>query len=182
MSFLFALLSAQRLGYTYVKTNLALLPIAVVNVGAEFKLSDRNTFQTDILVSPWKSFAGAHAQMLTMHAEGRHYFKEAFEGFYGGINIGGGVYNMTKWDHFGLHQYQKGYTYMAGVTLGYQCRLNRLWNLDMFAGGGIVQSQYKGYEYAPDGSVFRYDGAKGFNRSGEILPYRGGIMLSYKFR
>ena len=42
----------------YIKANALLLPAGVMNVGAEYRLSKKYTLQGDILVSPWKSFAG----------------------------------------------------------------------------------------------------------------------------
>lgn len=167
---------------SYIKVNTLFLPVGVLNGGAEFQISDKNTIQADVFISPWKSVAGEHAQLYFAVGEFRHYLKGSFSGFYGGLNLGAGIYNMTKWDHFRLHQYEAGFTFLLGASAGYQWTIAPRWNLDAFIGGGISQSQYKGYQYLNKNLVFRYDGARGWNKSGELLPYRGGLMLSYKIR
>ena len=54
--------------------------------------------------------------------------------------------------------------------------------LEFFIGAGLTQSWYKGYKGLrrvdlddPDETVYR-----SFNGSGEIVAYRGGLMLTYK--
>jgi hypothetical protein len=51
--------------------------------------------------------------------------------------------------------------------------------MDIYAGIGTSQDFYKGYVRSTGA---RYDVAEGFNKSGEILPYRGGVMISYKLK
>lgn len=164
---------------TYIKGNALLLPIGVLNVGVEQQLSDRYTLQADILASPWKSFAGAHAQIYMGHIEGRYYFDHAFSKWYLGANAGAGVFDVTKWNYRGSGKYQRGYTFMIGAVGGYQFSWKENWNIDVFLRLGDAQSFYHGYENVPP-SLFRYDGAERWNKSGEVLPYGGGIMLSYK--
>jgi hypothetical protein len=48
--------------------------------------------------------------------------------------------------------------------------------LDYFLGGN-QQGFYHGY-YLSTGE--RYETAKNWNKSGEWLPYRGGVMVSYR--
>ena len=64
-----------------------------------------------------------------------------------------------------------------GITVGYKVKINDKFMLDCFVGGGSSQGFYKGYNLS-DGA--RYDGAEHYNKSGEWLPYRGGVMVSYK--
>ena len=49
--------------------------------------------------------------------------------------------------------------------------------LDCFLGGGWHQGFYKGYLLS---TGERYEHAENYNKSGEWLPYRGGVMVSYK--
>jgi len=72
---------------------------------------------------------------------------------------------------------EKGFGYFIGATIGYEKKLNDRFMLDFFLGGGSHQAFYKGY-YLSTGE--RYDKAKNYNKSGEWLPYRGGIMISYR--
>lgn len=176
-----------------LKANALFLPIGIVNVAGEFQLSKKITLQGDILVSPWKSFAGHELQYYSASIEGRYYFKEAFSGFYLGANIAGSAYTFQKWNYWPdepyineknevftkSNLYQKGYSVIFGGTAGYQFRLSDKWSMDIYGSIGTSQDFYKGYER---GTGKRYDDAVGYNRSGEILPYRGGIMIAYKIR
>lgn len=183
---------------TYIKANALFLPVGIVNVGIERQLSEHFTVQGDVFISPWKSFAGKHAQAYLLGFDGRYYFSKAFEKFYVGANITGGLYNVQKWnywnDNFYAHKdgevtpyiqsnlYQKGFTFVFGAVGGYQFKIKERWNIDLYLGIGTMQSYYKGYDKL---SGDRYDEGvdsmgNEWNKSGEWLPYRGGVMISYK--
>lgn len=183
---------------TYIKANALFLPVGMLNVGVERQVSEHTTVQADIFMSPWKSFAGKHAQVYLVGFDGRYYFSKAFDKFYVGLNISGGYYNIQKWnywnDNFYVHKdgeispyiqsnlYQKGYTLVLGGVAGYQFKWKERWNIDLYLGVGSMQSFYKGYDEL---SGDRYDNGvdsegRDWNRSGEWVPYRGGVMLSYK--
>lgn len=177
--FISGLLFSQEENPIYIKANASLIPLGLVNVGAEIGLSEHYTMQGDIFVSPWKSFFGNHARVGMGHLEGRYYFSEAFKKWYLGINAGVGVFDLTKWNYKDTNQYQRGFNYMVGASVGYQFLFNDKWNLDVFVGGGMSQAFYHGY----DGNTGqRYDSAEKWNKSGEWIPYRGGLMLSYKIK
>lgn len=180
----------------YVKGNALLIPIGVINAGLEYQLTNKITLQGDVLISPWKSFAGHEAQIYMGTIEGRYYFKEAFKGWHVGANVSVGAYTIQKPSYWNdrvyidsqvgipseyIHSqlYQKGYSILYGVEGGYQFRLADNWNMDIFAGIGNSQDFYKGYVR---GTGERYDSADGYNRSGEWLPYRGGVMISYRLK
>ena len=177
----------------YVKGNALFLPIGILNVGIEKQLSSKYTLQGDIFISPWKSFAGHELQIYSLSIEGRYYFKEAFKHWYIGGNIALSAYNLQKWNYWGdgisenwngemlvdSNLYQKGYSVAFGVTGGYQFQLSDRLNLDIYATVGTSQGYYKGYDRS---TGRRYDAAEKFNKSGEIIPYRGGIMISYKLK
>lgn len=177
----------------YIKGNAALAPIGILNVGIEKQLNKKFTLQGDILVSPWKSFAGHELQYYSLSVEGRYYFNEAFSHWYIGANIAASAYNIQKWNYWNdnisvsesgevyvnSNLYQKGYSVIFGVTGGYQFQLSDRWNMDIYAAVGTSQDFYKGYDRT---TGRRYDVAEKFNKSGEIIPYRGGIMISYKLK
>lgn len=177
----------------YVKGNALFLPIGIINLGVEKQVSSKYTLQGDVFISPWKSFAGHELQFYSVSAEGRYYFNEAFKHWYVGANLSFAAYNLQKWNYWKdtpyvtdtgeIYQknnlYQKGFSIMLGVTGGYQFQLSERWNLDLYATIGTSQGFYKGYDRT---TGKRYDGAEGLNRSGEIIPYRGGVMISYKFK
>lgn len=177
----------------YLKGNALLAPIGVINVGLEKQLSPKITIQGDVLVSPWKSFAGHEMQYYSLSFEGRYYFNEAFKHWYVGANIGASAFNLQKWNYWKeityindqneafvkSNLYQKGFSFLIGVTGGYQFQVSDRWNIDIYATIGSSTDFYKGYDRT---SGRRYDSAKKFNKSGEFLPYRGGVMISYKLK
>ncbi|MBP0611464.1 DUF3575 domain-containing protein [Chryseobacterium sp. cx-311] len=178
----------------YVKGNAVLLPVGVLNVGAEYQLNNKFTLQADALVSPWKSFSGHQAQLYMLGMDGRYYFDRAFRRWYVGLNIsalrfiaqkpnywGEGPYQLTPnspiYNKSDL--YQDGYAVLIGAVAGYQFQISEKWNIDLFVAGGNAQSLYRGYH---ENLGIRYDELTGWNRSGEWIPYRGGVMISYKLR
>jgi hypothetical protein len=177
----------------YIKGNALFAPIGILNLGLEKQISPKYTLQGDVFISPWKSFAGHELQIYSLSVEGRYYFKEAFKNWYLGANIGFAAYNLQKWSYWNdksfenwngeilinSNLYQKGVSVMLGVTAGYQFQLSERWNLDLYATVGTSQGFYKGYDRT---TGKRYDSAKEFNKSGEIIPYRGGVMISYKLK
>lgn len=174
--------NAQSNGHQlYGKVNALVLPVGMFNAGLEYQLSPKYTLQGDVFISPWKSFAGNHAQVYMGHIESRYYFNEAFKHWYVGVNGGAGVFDLTKWNYSGTEKFQRGFTFMLGATVGYQFQVNDKLNLDVFVGGGTSQAFYHGYESVPPNFV-RYDIAHKWNKSGEFIPYRGGLMLSYKLK
>lgn len=178
----------------YVKGNALFLPIGIFNLGIEKQISPKYTLQGDVFISPWKSFAGHELQFYSVSAEGRYYFKEAFKHWYIGANLSVAAYNAQKWNYWNdssisvadngdtfviSNLYQRGFSIMLGITGGYQFQLSDRWNLDLYATIGTAQSFYKGYDRT---TGKRYDSVDGLNKSGEIMPYRGGVMISYKFK
>lgn len=176
--FLFAFLFSSNTyqSQTYVKGNVIALA-GFLNVAIERKVAPRYTIQGDLFVSPWKSYAGKHLQVIGSQLEGRYYFDEAFNKWYVGANVGLAVFDIEKWGYWKLGVYQHGFTALFGGTLGYQMKIKKKWNLDFYISAGNSQANYRSYWKS---TGIRYDSAKGNNRSGEWIPYRGGIMVSYK--
>lgn len=172
--FLFTLSSKSQ---TYVKINGLSALVGVPQVGIETSIGSKSTFSIDIFASLWKSFDGKPMQAVMITPEYRYHFKEKYNGFYIGAHAGPDVYKLQKWNYWGTNHYEKGIGYRIGATIGYQRKLSDKFTLDAFVGGGYHQGFYKGYYTDRPG---RYESVKNFNKSGEWLPYRGGIMVSYK--
>jgi Protein of unknown function (DUF3575) len=197
--FLLGNLSAQELEQShetsfYIKGNALFIPIGIVNLGFEHQITKKVTVQGDVLISPWKSFGGHELQYYSVSAEGRYYFNEAFKHWYIGANIAASSFVLQKWNYwsdgpyyndFGevfvtSNLYQKGYSVLLGVTLGYQFKVSDRWNIDLYGTVGTSQDFYKGYDRTTGERYDKKDNS--FNRSGEVLPYRGGVMISYKLK
>ena len=173
------LLSIQSQSQTYVKVNALTTLLTIPNVGIETSIGKKSTFQLDILGSPWKSINGKPQQFYVVIPEYHYHFNEKYNGFYAGVHIGGTVFNFQKWNYLNTDNYEKGFGYVMGVTIGYQTKINDKFMLDVFLGGGNQQGFYKGYLLS---TGERYETAKNWNKSGEWLPYRGGVMISYRIK
>jgi hypothetical protein len=174
---LIILFSIQSQSQTYIKVNALTTLLAIPNIGIETSIGKKSTFQFDILASPWKSINGKPKQFYTFIPEYRYHFHEKNNGFYVGAHIGATKFNFQKWNYLNTDKYEKGFGYLMGATIGYQTKINDKFMLDVFLGGGNQQAFYKGYLLS---TGERYETAENYNKSGEWLPYRGGVMVSYK--
>lgn len=175
--FIFVLFANNSKAQSYVKANALTALVLIPNVGYETKISKSLSFQVDVNASLWKSINRQPFQFVTVIPEVRYHFKEVFNGFYFGAHIGGGYYKLRKWNYSTLNYYQEGYNYLVGGSLGYQKKLSEKCLIEFFLGGGNQQGFYKGYNSI---TGLRADSAKKYNKSGEWIPYRGGIMICYK--
>lgn len=162
---------------TYIKANVFTTLLTIPNVGIETSIGKKSTIQVDALGSLWKSINGKPREFYTVTAEYRYHFKEKYNGFYAGAHIGGSAFNFQKWNYLNTDLYEKGLGYFIGSTIGYQVKINDKFLLDCYLGGGWHQGFYKGYSISTGD---RYESAQNYNKSGEWLPYRGGVMISYK--
>ena len=66
------------------------------------------------------------------------------------------------------------------ISLNRKRLKNNNFNLEIFIGGGSSQSNYKYYNKNEQRIFAITNYKRKFNKSGEELPYRGGLMLTYK--
>ena len=175
--FFLLLISGITQGQTYIKANAVTTLALIPNFGIETPIAEKFTFQADVTASFWKSIKNGPFQFVLVIPEVRYHFNSNTNGFYVGGHIGGGTFKLQKWDYTNTLYYQKGINYVVGGTIGYQKEISKKLALDIFIGGGSQQAFYHGY-YLDTNE--RYEGAQKYNKSGEWLPYRGGIMLCYK--
>ncbi len=177
--FIFLLISIISQSQTYIKGNAVTALVLVPNFGIETSIEKKFTFQADIMASFWESFNGHHPmKFYSLITEVRYHFHEKYNGFYFGGHAGADLYKLQKWINFNTPLYEEGFGYKFGATLGYEKKINDRFMLDFFVGGGWHQGYYHG-KYN-DGRPGRYDNAENWNISGDWLPYRGGIMISYR--
>lgn len=149
--------------------------LGLPSVGVERALRrDGRTFQWDVTLSPWASVEGYPFQFMLAIAEWRRYRTEAGVGGYWALNTGAGLFRLRRPDYRDTTLYQEGGTLVAGASVGYVWRLRSGRTIDAFVGGGTMQSLYKGYDKL---TGRRYDGAKLWNISAEILPFRSGLSI-----
>lgn len=171
------ILSSISQAQTFLKGNTITTLLTIPNIGIETSIGKKSTFQFDVTASLWKSVNGNPRQFYLFIPEYRYHFKEKSSGFYVGAHVGATVFNFQKWNYLNTNKYEEGFGYVMGATLGYKAKINEKWSLDCFLGGGSHQGFYKGYII---GTKERYEKATNYNKSGEWLPYRGGVMLAYK--
>lgn len=185
-------------GQTEVKLNAAFLPLTMVNVAVEKSLNDKFSLQAEGFISPWRSLYGKNMQFYMGTLEGRYYFDKVMRKWYVGAYGSLTAFNIQKWNYLRAspvydaegnpqilpdgnirltERYQKGFALIVGISGGYHFIINEKFGVDLYAGIGTVQSFYKGY-FKDNGE--RYDDAKEWNKSGELIPTRGGIMITYK--
>ncbi len=177
---------------TELKFNLASALVLVPNVGIEVQLSDRFGYQLDTSASFYDNIEGSPFHMTQIFNELRFYpkTKKNNRSFFIGAHVGYGMYNLrlpkwittivdTEYKEEGSYQYGRNAYY--GITLGKKIPLkNERFNLEVFIGGGSSQSNYKYYN-KDEQRIFAITNFKRkFNKSGEELPYRGGLMITYK--
>lgn len=176
-------LSAYTKGYsqTYVKGNVALATVLVPNFAIETKLAEKWSLQLDATASFWKSINGGPQEFFIISPELRYHVKELDHGAFVGIHTGASFFKLQKYNYWNTDNYQIGLAYLAGLTFGYNFKLNDKWGLEAFIGGGFIGSYYKGYKLS---TGKRYDSDQTIDReydiSGDWLPYKGGLMLVYK--
>lgn len=161
---------------TYVKANITTI-VGLPHLGIETKVGNKFTLQVDVLGSLWKSFNHAPQQFIVVTPELRYHFNTLEKGFYLGCHVAGSKYKMQKWNYINSDNYQVGYSLLYGGTIGFKVPVNQKFSVDIFAGGGVQSAFYKGYKIS---TGERYENAKKYNKSGELLPYRGGVMVVYK--
>jgi hypothetical protein len=178
-----------------VKANLPLAAFLIPNIGVEFQVGKKTSVQLDVLGSFWDSIDGEPFQLTQTFVEFRYYKNDDTNGWFIGGHLGFGMFTMQKpyeiliYDEysdqsnpdFDDYTHKSGRAVFHGITFGYKKRFNERWALEAFLGGGYSMSMYKGYNGSEridlDGGNY-----KDFNGSGEIAPYRGGLMLTYQLR
>lgn len=197
------MLSGGLAAQTEAKVNLATLPLLIPNFGLEVPIGGKQSFQLDVLGSFWDEqplLDDTPFHVNQVFLEYRWYQQTDTQKWFIGPHIGFGMFTLQKpgfaiiYDYWqeksGAEkrldvpddEYQSGRVAFYGLTVGYKKRLKKGFGLEFFVGAGLTQSWYKGYkgllrvdlDYL-DETVYRP-----FNGSGEVVAYRGGLMLTYK--
>ena len=200
---LLLLINSSVIAQTEAKVNLATLPFLIPNFGLEVPVSEKQSFQLDVLGSFWDEqplLDDTPFHVNQVFLEYRWYRKEDTQNWFIAPHLGFGMFTLQKpnfaviydyWEEkegvekrFDIpdDEYHSGRAAFYGLTIGYKKRLKKGFGLEFFIGAGLAQSWYKGYKGLrrvdldnPDEKVYRP-----FNGSGEVVAYRGGLMLTYK--
>ena len=179
---------------TEVKFNLASAALLTPNVGVEIKTAELRSIQLDVLGSFWDSFQSKSYHITQIILEHRWY--NSSKSLFFGTHLGFGMFTLQKpswpvlYDHyqdpltysFSADTYQSGRIAFYGITLGYKKKISPRLGFELFVGGGLTQSRYKGYNRVDGVIVQTTPDDNGFNGSGEVTLYRGGLMLTYALK
>ena len=188
INLLFGLIGCAQ---TELKFNLATATLLVPNIGIEVKLSEKLGYQLDTSASFYNDIEGSPFHMTQIFNEFRFYpNKNLKRNFFIGAHVGYGMYNIrlprwianlsgSEYKEEGSYQYGRNAYY--GITLGKKIPLkNEKFGLEIFIGGGSSQSNYKYYNKNEQRIFAITNYKRKFNKSGKVLLYRGGLMLTYK--
>ena len=131
-----------------LKTNLLYWSTVTPNLGLEASIARKHTVQLFYGLNPWEPSGGESLKHWVVQPEYRYWFCEAFNGWFLGVHLMGGEFNVGEVDlPFGLlddlstHRYEGWYA-GGGVTAGYQWPLSRHWNLEASLGVGYDYIRY----------------------------------------
>jgi hypothetical protein len=151
--------SAQKAA---VKTNALYWATTTPNVGLEFAMAPRWTFEIAGGYNPWtlNKEDNVKAKHFLVTPEVRYWFCEAFQGHYIGVNG-----NYTQFNVSGIHvpdvfyknqegsyledllkARSQGWAAGAGLTYGYAWPISRRWNMEFALGLGVWYTEYDKFE------------------------------------
>lgn len=168
---------AQKWG---VKTNLLYDVTTTFNLGVEFGLAPRWTFDLSGNYNPWTLNKGKNKKIkhYLVQPELRYWLCEKFQGHFFGIHAGFSEFNFSGYRIPFLpkrvkdHRYE-GWALLGGISYGYSWILGKRWNLEATVGGGYIYFDYDAYDCEKCGS-FRGNNTKGcwnLTKAGLTLVY-----------
>lgn len=189
------LISLSAVSQATIKLNGLYALGGVINPAIEIPISDKFSFQSELVISPWKTIEwqdkSPHMLFGFMINEVRYYFGERQNSWYVAGNFGLGLFDISKptiIEHGTFdfqNRYSKGWSIMLGGGGGYQTSIGRRWSLDAYVAFGWMLSYYNGYSM--DGQIDmkplrpvqpKYPDP--WNASGEWMPYKLGLSFGYK--
>ena len=185
-----------------VKFNAATALLLIPNAAVELGISEKHSIQLDVLGSFWDEMPllnDTPFHLSQTFLEYRFYKKEGLQKWFIAPHVGFGMFTLQKPNYLILYDYyneaaggnsggglpngdayQSGRVAFYGLTFGYKKKLNTSWSLEAFIGLGLSQSWYKGYKGNERVDQLGEDYLRPFNGSGEVLIYKGGMMVVYK--
>ena len=173
--------SAQKVG---IKTNLISDAVTTPQLGLEFKMAPKWTFDLGGQVNAW-NIHNRRWRHWMVQPEARVWFCEVFQGSFFGFHAIGGQFNIGDIPHgfkflnsdfrkLKDHRYQ-GWGAGAGVAYGYAWMLAKHWNLEAEIGIGWIYTNYDRYPCTVCGTK---DGSGHHNYFG---PTKLALSIEYLF-
>lgn len=157
-----------------IKSNLLYDATASMNLGVEFKLSNKWTLEVPVSYNPWTFSDNKKWKHVLVQPEARWWLCEAFNGHFLGLHGHYASYNVGNVDIGSLKDYRyEGWLAGAGVSYGYQFYLGRRFNLELALGVGYAYIKYDKYKCATCGDFVKSDHKNYFG------PTKAAITLVY---
>lgn len=128
------------------KTNLLYDAVTALNVEVEVPIGKQWSVAVENLFPWWNKGNKYCFQLWEMGAEGRYWFRRTYDrkyltGAFAGAYLMSGIYDLQNDRKF---NYQ-GEFWSAGVTVGYAYKISRLFNLELSAAIGYLNTHYQHY-------------------------------------
>ncbi len=133
-----------------IKTNLIYDATATINLGAEFRLSDRMSLDVPLNYNAWTLEGNRKWKHFMVQPELRWWTRETFSGPFFGLHGHYALYNIGALpsppftEYMALHRLE-GWLAGAGVTYGYRWNLSSNWGLEATLGAGYAYLSYDKY-------------------------------------
>lgn len=168
-----------------LKSNLLYDATATFNLGAEFRLSHKWTFELPVSYNPWTFSDNKKWKHVLVQPQVKWWLCEAFNGHFFGLHAHYAYYNMGNIDLGGMkfpdsvrlknlenYRYQ-GWLAGAGLSYGYSMYLGKRFNLEFELGLGWAYLHYDKYQCANCGDFVKSDHKNYFG------PTKAAITLVY---
>lgn len=168
-----------------VKTNLLYDVTSTINVGVEFGLTEKFTFDVSSNYNNWEKSGDRQWKHWLVQPEARYWFCNKFIGHFLGFHIHGGGFNIgnldndikflgTDFSKLSDKRYQGWFT-GAGIAYGYSLVLSKHWNLEFELGLGYSYVRYECFPCAVCGEKLE-SGSHHY-----VGPTKGAVNLIYVF-
>ncbi|MDE5791351.1 MAG: DUF3575 domain-containing protein [Muribaculaceae bacterium] len=169
-----------------IKTNLIYDALANANLGLEFKMAPRWTFDVNGNFNCWSFSDHKQWKHWMAQPEFRFWFCEAMHGNFIGLELHGGQYNMgnlnTNFSFLGTDfsklkdmRYQGWYA-GAGLTYGHAWMLAKHWNIEAEIGIGWSYTRFDSYPCAECGTKIQENAVHNY-----FGPTKAALNLVYIF-
>ncbi len=174
-------LRQARLPAVSVKTNLLYDATATLNLGAEFRLGRKTTFDIPVSYNPWTFDHNKKWKHILVQPELRWWTCEAFNGHFFGLHAHYAFYNVGGLDSPPFSEYMntqrfEGWLAGAGVSYGYHWVLGKRWSLEATLGIGYAYLSYDKFPCEKCGEKL------GSETKHYVGPTRAGISLIYMIK
>lgn len=168
-----------------IKTNLISDAVTTPNLGMEFKMAPKWTFDITGQLNAW-NINDRRWRHWMVQPEARIWYCEAFQGSFWGLHLIGGQFNIgnikngikflgSDFSQLTHYRYQ-GWGAGAGIAYGYDWILGKHWNLEFEVGVGWIYTRFDKYPCAVCGTRIEKD--KPHNYFG---PTKLALAIEYLF-